>query len=114
MALAQVNGVYRGASAALTNRARLLGTAADLTVALVLAFGSAAAGSRLLWPVLLIAAYYAAGVLLTGTSPMVALFGEAASSEPSPTRTGRIIDAGRVDTDDVESLLGHSSPRTIS
>lgn len=54
-------------------RARLLGTAADVTVAAVLAFGSAAAGSRLLWPVLLIAAYYAIGVLLTGTSPMVAL-----------------------------------------
>ena len=56
--------------------ARVTGTAADLTVALVLAMGSAAAGSRLLWPVLLIAAYYAAGVLLTGTSPMVALLRE--------------------------------------
>lgn len=54
-------------------RARVLGTAADLTVAVVLAMGSAAAGSRLLWPVLLIAAYYALGILLTGTSPMVAL-----------------------------------------
>jgi hypothetical protein len=57
-------------------RARVVGTAADLTVALVLAFGSAAAGSRLLWPVLLIASYYAVGILLTGTSPMVALLGE--------------------------------------
>ena len=54
-----------------SNRTRLLGTAADLTVALVLGMGSAAANSRLLWPVLLIAAYYAGGVLLTGTSPMV-------------------------------------------
>lgn len=54
-------------------RSRLLGTAADLTVAAILAFGCAAAGSRLLWPVLLIAFYYAAGVLITGTSPMVAL-----------------------------------------
>ena len=35
-----------------------------------------AAGSRLLWPVLLIAVYYAAGVLLTGTSPMVSLLTE--------------------------------------
>jgi hypothetical protein len=61
-------------------RARVLGTAADLTVAVVLAFGSAAAGSRLLWPVLLIAAYYAIGILLTGTSPMVALLAE--RSEP--------------------------------
>ncbi len=67
-------------------RARTLGTAADLTVAIVLAFGSAAAGSRLLWPVLLIAAYYAIGILLTGTSPMVALLSEApaTSSEPRP------------------------------
>jgi Helix-turn-helix domain len=63
-------------------RARYLGTAADLTVAIVLGFGSAAAGSRLLWPVLMIAAYYAAGILLTGTSPMVALLGDG----PGPAR----------------------------
>ena len=61
-------------------RARMVGTAADLTVAVVFAFGSAAAGSRLLWPVLLISAYYAIGVLLTGTSPMVALLAE----QPEP------------------------------
>lgn len=61
-------------------RARVVGTAADLTVALVLGLGFAAAGSRLLWPVLLIALYYAAGVLLRGTSPMVALL----SDEPEP------------------------------
>jgi len=54
-------------------RARLVGTAADLTVALVFGLCCAAAGSRLLWPVVLIACYYAAGVLLSGTSPMVAL-----------------------------------------
>ena len=65
-------------------RARLLGTAADLTVAIVLAFGSAAAGSRLLWPVLLIAAYYAAGILLSGTSPMVALLSEIPAGAPAP------------------------------
>lgn len=58
------------------NRARLLGVAADLTVAAILAFGFAAAGSRLLWPVLLIACYHAVGVLLTGTSPMVALLSD--------------------------------------
>jgi Helix-turn-helix domain len=56
-----------------SRKSRLLGTAADVTVALVLAFSSAAAGSRLLWPVMLIAAYYAIGIMLTGTSPMVAL-----------------------------------------
>lgn len=66
--------------AQIAQRARVLGTAADLTVALVLGLGSAAAGSRLLWPVLFIALYYAVGVLLTGTSPMVALL----SNEPSP------------------------------
>ena len=63
-------------------RARILGTAADMTVAVILAFGSAAAGSRLLWPVLLIAGYYAVGVLLTGTSPMVALLSD--QPEPAP------------------------------
>lgn len=62
---------------ALSKRSRVLGTLADLTVALVLALASAAAGSRLLWPVLLIAAYYALGVLLSGTSPMVALLNDA-------------------------------------
>lgn len=66
-------------------RARLLGTAADLTVALVLGLGSAAAGSRLLWPVLLIAGYYAVGILLTGTSPMVALMSSDGGSHSAET-----------------------------
>jgi transcriptional regulator with XRE-family HTH domain len=85
-ALAQAGGVRLSTArsfAAVSKRARYVGTAADLTVAAVLAFGSAAAGSRLLWPVLMIAAYYATGVLLTGTSPMVALLGEAGSSAPT-------------------------------
>ena len=74
----------------LSKRSRLLGTLADLTVALVLALASAAAGSRLLWPVLLIAAYYALGVLLTGTSPMVALLHD----EPTvpPAREAELTD----------------------
>jgi transcriptional regulator with XRE-family HTH domain len=72
---------------AVPGRSRVIGTAADLTVALVLAFGSAAAGSRLLWPVLLIAAYYAAGILLTGTSPMVALLSDQPSRPPLPERS---------------------------
>lgn len=67
-----------------SQRARWLGTAADLTVALVLGMGSAAAGSRLLWPVLFIALYYALGVLLTGTSPMVALLSYEPGPEPRP------------------------------
>jgi transcriptional regulator with XRE-family HTH domain len=69
-------------------RVRLLATAADLTVALVLGLGSAAAGSRLLWPVLLIASYYALGSLLTGRTPMTALLGEEsgeADAETAPT-----------------------------
>jgi transcriptional regulator with XRE-family HTH domain len=66
-------------------RGRLIGTAADLTVALVLGLGSAAAGSRLLWPVLFIALYYALGVLITGTSPMVALLADDRTSRfPAP------------------------------
>lgn len=65
-------------------RARIIGTAADLTVALVLAMGSAAAGSRLLWPVLLIAVYYAVGIVVTGTSPMVALLQDQPAAPPQP------------------------------
>jgi transcriptional regulator with XRE-family HTH domain len=80
-------------------RFRYIGTAADLTVAIVLAFGSAAAGSRLLWPVLMIAAYYAAGILTTGTSPMVALLSQV---ESEPTRPS-------VDPHETRSLLEHSS-----
>ena len=113
VALAQASGVSQGSAERPSNRARILGTAADLTVALVLAFGSAAAGSRLLWPVLLIAAYYGVGVLLTGTSPMVALIGEPSSFKPS-AKPRRVISPGRVNDENVESLLGHSSHSAIS
>jgi hypothetical protein len=113
VALAQVTGVYRGSSTGPSPRARYLGTAADITVAMVLAFGSAAAGSRLLWPVLLIVAYYAAGILLTGTSPMVALLGESLPARPSPTPANRIGSVDRIGDSDVDPMLGHS-PRTIS
>jgi|RhiMetdeSRZDD1v2_1073273.scaffolds.fasta_scaffold116744_5 helix-turn-helix protein len=68
-----------------SRRSRMLGTAADVMVALVLAFGCAAAGSRLLWPVILIAAYYAVGILLTGTSPMVALLADQPELAVKPT-----------------------------
>lgn len=116
VALAQVTGVYRGASGGSSIRARYLGTAADMAVVLVLAFGSAAAGSRLLWPVLLIAAYYAGGVLLTGTSPMVALLGDGASASASdrPGGAGGAATPVRPGDDDVDAMLGHSSPRTVS
>jgi Helix-turn-helix domain len=112
VALALATGVYR-ASGALSSRARYVGTAADMAVALVLAFGSAAAGSRLLWPVVLIAAYYAAGVLLTGTSPMVALLGAPSPSRPQ-TASDRLVESV-ADNDHVDSMLGHSSsPGAIS
>jgi len=108
-------GAVRGNSptsgASFPLRARYLGTAADLTVAAVLAFGSAAAGSRLLWPVLMIAAYYAAGILFTGTSPMVALLSQSESA-PGPRVTDTSDDRAAEDTTD--SLLSHSSARTIS
>jgi Helix-turn-helix domain len=112
VALAQVTGVYRAPSSA-SARARYLGTAADMAVAVVLAFGSAAAGSRLLWPVLLIAAYYAAGVLLTGTSPMVALLGDAASRTSASGRTGGSGAENPSSNEHVEPMLGHSS-RAVS
>jgi transcriptional regulator with XRE-family HTH domain len=66
-----------------TRRGRLIATAADLTVAVVLALASAAAGSRLLWPVLLIAGYYAIGTLLTGTTPMTALLADQPGLKPA-------------------------------
>jgi len=108
-ALAHVIGGHRSWGAGPSNRVRYLGTAADLMVALVLAFGSAAAGSRLLWPVLLIAAYYAAGVLMTGTSPMVALLETMPSRPPAGSDRGVEPSAD----EDVDGILGRS-PRTIS
>jgi transcriptional regulator with XRE-family HTH domain len=91
-------------------RARYLGTAADLTVAAVLAFGSAAAGSRLLWPVLMIAAYYAGGVLLTGTSPMVALLGQPRPAGTTTSGPRRLPDTDR----ELDPLFDHSSAGSIS
>ncbi|HET7220982.1 MAG TPA: helix-turn-helix domain-containing protein, partial [Vicinamibacterales bacterium] len=112
--LTQGRGVRLGLSFGWStpDRARYLGTAADLTVAAVLAFGSAAAGSRLLWPVLMIAAYYAVGVLFTGTSPMVALLG----MEPSTSSVSRPPQSREVssDSDDMDPLLDHSSAGSIS
>ena len=80
----QVANQAAGPGSLRSSRCRLLGTAADLTVAMVFAFGCAAAGSRLLWPVLLIACYYAAGVLFTGTSPMVALLAQGRTAPAKP------------------------------
>jgi transcriptional regulator with XRE-family HTH domain len=57
----------------IARRTRVLAVSLDLLVAGALGFGFAAAGSRLLWPVLAIAAYHALGLLLAGRSPMLAL-----------------------------------------
>jgi transcriptional regulator with XRE-family HTH domain len=57
----------------IVRRTRVLAVSLDLLVAGALGFGFAAAGSRLLWPVLAIAAYHALGLLLAGRSPMLAL-----------------------------------------
>lgn len=54
----------------------------DLLVAGAVGLGFAAAGSRLLWPVLVIAAYHASGVILTGRSPMLALLLDQSAPEP--------------------------------
>jgi transcriptional regulator with XRE-family HTH domain len=56
---------------------RLQAGALDLLVAGAIGFGFAGAGSRLLWPVIAIAAYHALGLLLTGTTPMMALLAQA-------------------------------------
>jgi transcriptional regulator with XRE-family HTH domain len=55
---------------------RLQAAALDLLVAGGIGFGFAAAGSRLLWPVIAIAAYHGLGLLLTGTTPMMALLSQ--------------------------------------
>jgi transcriptional regulator with XRE-family HTH domain len=78
----------------LGDSARLLGIAADLTVALVVGLGAAAAGSRLLWPVLFIALYNALGVLFTGTTPMVALLREPARPLRAPAPTAELEPIG--------------------
>ncbi len=81
-AAAAVPPIVKRGSPRSPRRVRLMATAADLTVAVVLGLGSAAAGSRMLWPVLLIAAYYAIGTALTGQTPMLALLGGQAAAEP--------------------------------
>ena len=90
---AQTSTVPAPVSPAQPWQARIPGVAADLAVAIVLGLGSAAAGSRLLWPVILIALYYAAGVLFTGTSPMVALLRDAAEPASPPEHPARAVDA---------------------
>jgi len=73
-----IQSASRGPSAiasvrSISSRTRALAVSLDLLVAGALGFGFAAAGSRLLWPVLAIAAYHALGLLLAGRSPMLTL-----------------------------------------
>jgi transcriptional regulator with XRE-family HTH domain len=63
-------------------RAAAIAALLDLLVAGAIGLGFAAAGSRLLWPVLVIAVYHAAGVILTGRSPMLALLLDQPPPEP--------------------------------
>jgi transcriptional regulator with XRE-family HTH domain len=65
---------------------RIQAVALDLLVAGAIGFGFAAAGSRLLWPVIVIAAYHALGLLLTGTTPMMAVLAQSSRTaiEPQP------------------------------
>lgn len=73
-----------------STRMRAIAATLDLLVAGALGLGFAAAGSRLLWPVLAIAAYHALGIMLTGRSPMMALLAEheadVAAPAPAPAR----------------------------
>jgi transcriptional regulator with XRE-family HTH domain len=57
----------------ISRQSRAVATILDLLVAGAIGLGFAAAGSRLLWPVLAIATYHALGVFLTGRSPMLTL-----------------------------------------
>jgi transcriptional regulator with XRE-family HTH domain len=91
-------------------RTRLLAVSLDLLVAGALGFGFAAAGSRLLWPVLAIAAYHALGLLLAGRSPMLALLTDAeVVPVVVPARAHEPAAAPRVDRTPVPA--GRSSGR---
>ena len=68
---------------------RLMAVALDLLVAVAIAFGFAAGGSRLLWPVVAIAAYHALGVLLSGTTPMLAIIAAQHEDDAAPLRVVR-------------------------
>jgi transcriptional regulator with XRE-family HTH domain len=76
-----------GAAKPSSQRMRAIAATLDLLVAGAIGLGFAAAGSRLLWPVLAIAAYHALGVLLTGRSPVLALVAEQEVAVPAPVRT---------------------------
>jgi transcriptional regulator with XRE-family HTH domain len=94
-------------------RTRVLAVSLDLLVAGALGFGFAAAGSRLLWPVLAIAAYHALGLLLAGRSPMLALLTDVESAPvlvPAPVAAHEpSAPAPRIDR--AQASAGRSSGR---
>jgi hypothetical protein len=84
---AQAAAGPRAPVAPLELRQRLMGVALDLLVAAAIAFGFAAAGAELVWPVLAIAVYHALGVLLSGTTPMLAIVAAQQSDREAQPRT---------------------------
>ena len=83
-------------------RTRAIAATFDLLVAGALGFGFAAAGSRLLWPVLAIAAYHALGLVLAGRSPMLALLSEHEAGVPAPAAAPAAVAAPRETPQEVQ------------
>ncbi len=93
-------------------RALVVAAVLDLLVAGAIGFGFAAAGSRLLWPVLAIAAYHAMGVMLTGRSPMLALLLDQATTpartvEAAPGEQPAVVRTDRTPAALVRAATGH-------
>lgn len=89
LATGGISMLGRGAEASPRAPRRTAAIAAllDLLVAGAIGLGFAAAGSRLLWPMLIIAAYHACGIILTGRSPMLALLLDQSAPEPVAVST---------------------------
>ncbi len=90
-AVAATTGVVAGRRA--PRRTLVIAAVLDLLVAGAIGLGFAAAGSRLLWPVLAIALYHAVGMLLTGRSPMLALLLDQGDHAPVPAQAATRADA---------------------
>jgi transcriptional regulator with XRE-family HTH domain len=90
-AVTPTTGVVAGRRA--PRRTLVIAAVLDLLVAGATGLGFAAAGSRLLWPVLAIALYHAVGMLLTGRSPMLALLLDQGDHAPVPAQAATRADA---------------------
>jgi transcriptional regulator with XRE-family HTH domain len=84
-------GVVAGRRA--PHRTLVIAALLDLLVAGAIGLGFAAAGSRLLWPVLAMATYHAVGMLLTGRSPMLTLLLDQGDHAPAPSQAATRADA---------------------